>query len=122
MKRLFILFILVLISVQSYCGIRVKANGVATKSSESNWNWTDWKEVNLIVTINDDKLVIYLDEIQSFTFIKAIDNIIQTDANSSCFLAIDKEGRRCNIQIALKTVPQLYIIYNDAQITYTLGE
>ena len=115
MKRLFIILFFILFSIQSYCqsGIRLKAYAVSTKAEDTNWNWTSWSAVDVVVTLDTDKLVIYLKEPQSFVLLKAIDNVIQTNnaSESSTFLAIDDHGKRCNIQIAIKgSTPQLYII------------
>lgn len=118
MKKIIVLSLLVL-SLFSYGQItKLRTTDISYRYKQNNkWTeWSGWKKVSALVSINfsDKRIVIDSNQPQSYDI---LDTDIDDNEKTIKYYCLDNDGHRCYIKID-SNQRQMYIIYNDWQHVY----
>ena len=93
-------------------------------SPDDGKNWTDWYNVKIVVTITDDLIIVYSNEIQVYK-LEGFTRIPDGDYVNYATKAMDYSGKRLNIVLSINTKESAHYIsffYSDVNYVYVIED
>lgn len=122
MKNLLLTFLLTLCSLTFYSQpVFFKAYDISFGTRVDAQSQIEWivknKEVQILIAYEDDKIKVYANETQIYRMVKQVTSF----ENSTTWLMLDENGKKCNAEIGIHQETKLYYLkieYTDTVILY----
>jgi hypothetical protein len=122
MKNLLLTFLLTLCSLTFYSQpVFYKAYDISFGTRQDIDSQVEWivknKEVQILIAYEDDKIKVYANETQIYRMVKQVSSF----ENSTTWLMLDENGKKCNVEIGFHSETKLHytkIEYTDTVILY----
>jgi hypothetical protein len=122
MKKIFLTFLLIVSFLTIYSQpVFYKAYDISFGTREDLDSPIEWivknKEVQILIAYEDDKIKVYANETQIYRMVKQVSSF----ENSTTWLMLDENGKKCNAEIGFHSETKLHytkIEYTDTVILY----
>lgn len=122
MKTLFLSIFLLICSIcnaQKFQATQIAVR-VYNDSTHVFYDWSEWHQSDVIITLSDTNIHIYSNMDQDYTIISIIGNKLFQNAKVMAFDVIDINNSRCTIEVLHydNGINQLYIRWPNLQLAY----
>ncbi len=130
MKKLFLSLIVLLLSfvsnAQSVLKLRTSHSCEKHTGYRGSWtDWSEWREVNILIVIDgqQDRITIYSETTQTFDIIEDEGESLSDKGDPTMnFYCVDENGTKCRIRIVKRSdsTTQIYADYNNLILCYNV--
>lgn len=97
-----------------------------TKYDDGQWSdWAEWEDVNILITVENDRIKIYSKNTQTYDIIKTYDDSYdKVGDKTSEWRCVNEDGLECNIRFMKRysqdDTNQLYVDFSNLTWVYNI--